>query len=64
MCACGFRKEWQVATLSEPSDEETDADVSLGMYEVMKRTAEMGKPLQCPKCQLKSAYLYFPEHRN
>ena len=60
MCACGFSKEWQVTMLSDP-----DADFSLEMLnEAMKRRAEMEGPLQCPKCQLNSVYLYFPEHRN
>ena len=65
MCACGFRKDWQVTTLSDQFREETDADFSLEMLnEAMKRRAEMEGPLQCPKCQLNSVYLYFPEHRN
>jgi hypothetical protein len=64
MCACGFRREWQVATPSDSFYEETDVEITREMYEVMKRTAETAKPLLCPKCHLKSAYLYFPEHRN
>jgi hypothetical protein len=48
---------------------EADADFSFGMLnemlnEAMKRRTETEGPLQCPKCQLNSVHLYFPEHRN
>ena len=54
-----------MTTLSDQFREETDADFSLEMLnEAMKRRAEMEGPLQSPKCQLNSVYLYFPEHRD
>ena len=60
MCACGFAKEWKLAMLSDPFFEEMDAEFSL--EEAMKRRAEPHGPHHCPKCQLRSVYLYFAGH--
>ena len=60
MCACGFTKEWKLAVLSNPFLEEIDVEFSL--LEAMNRRAEPHGPHHCPKCQLRSVYLYFAGH--
>ena len=65
MCACGFAKEWKSVVPSDPFFQEMDAEVSLEILkEVMKRRIEPHGPHHCPKCQLRSVYLYFAGHCN
>jgi hypothetical protein len=60
MCSCGFAKEWKLAVLSNPFSEEMDVEFSL--LEAIMRRAEPHGPHHCPKCQLRSVYLYFAGH--